>query len=255
MASIRQRSGTWQARVIREGFPAEVKSFATRSEAQKWARHIESAMDGGGYRSGTKVEIVVRSEFEFPRGNVLDNLLRGHEVDTKFSLSGDWMIPREAIGELCLLVCADDNRGVFSAGVARMAEHVLRPGKNQDGKRSVSAAGRAHISWLVKDGPMPANFLLRLDETRREALLSPKSGKQRILALFRNVTGQVIPRSAIVHVAQLKGDPLRRAREAKETLSHEGLRVLCAAYQNERAEFVARGFTDPADDDWLVVPS
>lgn len=51
MASIRQRSGTWQARVIREGFPAEVKSFATRSEAQKWARHIESAMDGGGYRS------------------------------------------------------------------------------------------------------------------------------------------------------------------------------------------------------------
>ncbi|MGE0350825.1 site-specific integrase [Hydrogenophaga sp.] len=53
MASIRQRSGTWQARVIREGFPAEVKSFATRSEAQKWARHIESAMDGGGYRSGS----------------------------------------------------------------------------------------------------------------------------------------------------------------------------------------------------------
>ena len=51
MASIRQRSGTWQARVLREGYPAEVKSFTTRSEAQKWARQIEGAMDSGGYQS------------------------------------------------------------------------------------------------------------------------------------------------------------------------------------------------------------
>ncbi len=203
---------------------------------------------------GTKVEIVVRAEFEFPRGAVLDNLLCGHEVDTKFSLSGNWMIPREAVGELCLLLCANDNRGTFSAGMLRMVAPVLTLRGNQDGKRSVSAAGRAHIRWLIKDGPLPTNFLLRLDEATREALLSPKSGKQRILALFRNVIGQVIPRSAIVHVAQLKGDPLRRAREAKDTLAREGLRVLCAAYQHERAEFLARGFEDPADDDWLVVP-
>lgn len=51
MASIRQRSGTWQARVNREGYPAEVKSFTTRGEAQKWARQIEAAMDDGGYRA------------------------------------------------------------------------------------------------------------------------------------------------------------------------------------------------------------
>lgn len=50
MASIRERSGTWQARVRREGYPAEVKSFTTRAEAQKWARQIEAAMDRGTYK-------------------------------------------------------------------------------------------------------------------------------------------------------------------------------------------------------------
>ena len=51
MASIRERFGTWQARVRLEGYPAEVKSFPTRSEAVKWARHMETSMDAGAYRS------------------------------------------------------------------------------------------------------------------------------------------------------------------------------------------------------------
>ena len=62
MASIRQRSGTWQARVIREGYPAEVKSFTTRGEAQRWARQIEGAMDGGGYRSRCDADKMLLSE-------------------------------------------------------------------------------------------------------------------------------------------------------------------------------------------------
>lgn len=51
MASIRQRSGKWQARVIRLGFPPEAKSFDTRSEAKRWGRQIEAAMDRGAYQS------------------------------------------------------------------------------------------------------------------------------------------------------------------------------------------------------------
>jgi len=51
MASIRQRSGVWQARVRRKGYPEEVASFNTKAEAQKWARSIESGMDQGSYRS------------------------------------------------------------------------------------------------------------------------------------------------------------------------------------------------------------
>lgn len=55
MASIRERSGVWQARVRRDGFPAEARSFNTKAEALKWARHMETSMDAGTYRtrSGT----------------------------------------------------------------------------------------------------------------------------------------------------------------------------------------------------------
>lgn len=62
MASIRQRSGTWQARVNREGYPAEVKSFATRGEAQRWARQIEGAMDSGGYQSRCDADKMLLSD-------------------------------------------------------------------------------------------------------------------------------------------------------------------------------------------------
>lgn len=48
MASIRQlESGNWQAQVRRRGRPPVAKSFGTRSEAQKWARMLESEIDQG----------------------------------------------------------------------------------------------------------------------------------------------------------------------------------------------------------------
>jgi integrase len=78
MASIRQRSGTWQARVIREGFPAEVKSFATRSEAQKWARGIESAMDGGSYRSGSGADRMLLGDALARYSSQVSPSKRGH---------------------------------------------------------------------------------------------------------------------------------------------------------------------------------
>lgn len=51
MASIRQRAGTWQARVRRKGYPDEVGSFKTKTEAQTWARSIEFAMDQGSHQN------------------------------------------------------------------------------------------------------------------------------------------------------------------------------------------------------------
>ncbi|WP_256078017.1 tyrosine-type recombinase/integrase [Massilia sp. YIM B04103] len=50
MASFRQRSGTWQARVRTKGFPDEVKSFSTKSEAVAWAREVEASMYKGSYQ-------------------------------------------------------------------------------------------------------------------------------------------------------------------------------------------------------------
>jgi integrase len=51
MASFRQRSSKWQARIKRDGFPDQVKSFEAKAEAERWARSVESEMDQGGYNS------------------------------------------------------------------------------------------------------------------------------------------------------------------------------------------------------------
>ena len=51
MASIRNRNGVWQARILRKGQPAVSKSFQTRQDAERWARHIETQIDKGSYTS------------------------------------------------------------------------------------------------------------------------------------------------------------------------------------------------------------
>lgn len=200
---------------------------------------------------GTKVEIVIRSAMGWARGSHLDNLIAGHDVDTKFSLTGAWMIPSEAVGKICLLVSCNDKLAVFSVGLIRADLAVLTSGGNRDGKRSLSAAGKTHIHWIYRDEPMPKNFLLFISPTAREAILSAKSGVQRVRQLFRHVQGQVIPRTVVEQVAQQK-DPLRRARQMKAQMEPEGVLVLCAKY--DREEFLKRGFRDFNVDDWLSVP-
>ena len=51
MASIRNRNGVWQSRVIRKGFPTTSKSFNTRQDAERWARQVEAQMDQGKFVS------------------------------------------------------------------------------------------------------------------------------------------------------------------------------------------------------------
>lgn len=200
---------------------------------------------------GTKVEIVLRAELGLGRGATLDNLICGHEVDTKFSLSGGWMIPREAVGEICLLVKSAD-AGTFSIGVLRTSDDVLTRGSNQDGKRSVSGEGKKQVTWFYDNHPMPPNFLQGLDEETRTRILAPSTGMQRMRELFTYATNQIIPRSVIEQVAQQK-DPLRRARQMKEQLAERGVLVLCSTYAADRAKFEEHGFTEYGPDDWLSV--
>jgi len=51
MASIRNRNGIWQARVIRKGFLTTSKSFTTRRDAERWARQVEAQIDQGKFVS------------------------------------------------------------------------------------------------------------------------------------------------------------------------------------------------------------
>ena len=38
MASFRQRNNKWQARINRDGYPDQVKTFDLRADAERWAR-------------------------------------------------------------------------------------------------------------------------------------------------------------------------------------------------------------------------
>ena len=199
---------------------------------------------------GTKVEIVFRAEFELPRGNKLDNLIHGNEVDTKFSLTGGWMIPSEAFGELCLLVSGNDDRGSFSVGLIRASLNYLGAGQNKDGKKGISAEGKKQISWLVRDAPLPRNFILDLSPSIRTEILSQPHATKRIKSLFTLVKNQIIPRSAITAICRTQ-DALKRARECKERMIRENVLVLCSTYLDERQEMVRRGFTNLKDNDWV----
>lgn len=174
---------------------------------------------------GTKVEILFKFEFELEDGVALDTRIQGHEVDIKCTVLRDWMIPKEAVGRLCLLVKIDDDRSKFSIGVVRANREILRQGANRDGKLSISSEGKKSIHWLVLNGELPSNFLGDLDEKTRTQIMSHSSGQLRVNELFRLVQNKVIPRVAIETVARQK-DPMKRMRDARIWLREEGILVL-----------------------------
>ena len=62
MASYRQRNGKWQARVLRDGYPDQTKTFATKVDAEKWARSIEAAIDRGVFVNVNEAQRTTFSE-------------------------------------------------------------------------------------------------------------------------------------------------------------------------------------------------
>jgi hypothetical protein len=193
---------------------------------------------------GTKVEILFKFDFELPKGNKLDTRVEDTEVDIKCTVLKDWMIPKEAVGELCFLVRIDDLRSKFWIGVIRAAPSVLRIGENRDKKSSLSAEAKKSIHWLVEAGQLPINFLTSVDpEIRKKIFSHRKSGQARINELFRLVQGRIIPRVAIETVAQIK-DSMKRARDARAPLKNEGILVL--GHQGEDPRIAAlRGYPVP----------
>ncbi|MER8044295.1 NaeI family type II restriction endonuclease [Streptomyces sp. NPDC094032] len=178
---------------------------------------------------GTKVEIIIRSAFGLQRGQRMDYLIADHEVDSKFTIGSNWTIPKEAAGHICLLTRADDHRSLFSAGLLRIDGGILNAGENRDGKRSLSAAGRSAVRWIVRDGRLPENVLMSLTEEDRAAIFSAPgnqaSGQLRTNELFRRVQRKVINRNTVVTVAKQDDSP-KRVRDARKFLGPEGISFL-----------------------------
>lgn len=179
---------------------------------------------------GTKVEIVIRSEFALEKGGTkeMDYRIAGHPVDCKFSLTGNWYIPSEAIGHIALLVSANDHMGTFCIGLARISEDILNKGNNKDGKKTISKDGKNRILWICRDAALPQNLLLQLsleDREKVDAIMSRPSGQQRINELLMRVQGTVIDRNTAITVAQ-QLDGMKRCRDARHQVRKSGTVLL-----------------------------
>jgi len=187
---------------------------------------------------GTLIEINLQRQFAYADGRKLDYRISGHEVDAKYSQSvGGWMLPPEAVGELCMVITASDLRSKFSVGVVRASETLLNGVSNRDAKRTLSAAGRSAIEWLQKDAALPPNTLLQMPTKDVAAVLAAGAGTSRVSELFRRTVGQVVGRAAVA-TAAAQLDVTRRVRGgqsgSRDPLASEGIVILGGAYDWQR---------------------
>ncbi|MGW7466833.1 NaeI family type II restriction endonuclease [Streptomyces xantholiticus] len=202
--------------------------------------------------AGTLVEINLLREFKFSSGDDLDYLIEGIEVDCKFSQKEyGWMIPPEALGEICLVVWADDHKGLWSVGLLRADRQKLTTSGNitkrgnRDGKFRLTKQHYSMVTWLWYRQPLKENLLLHLDLYRKSAILTQPSGQKKVNELFRRVIRRRIDRSAVRTLAQ-QYDYMARVRDdrqktrARPVLREEGI-IITGDATNHRAVAEALG--------------
>lgn len=173
---------------------------------------------------GTAIEINFKKEFGLTKTKRFDANISGVDVDIKWQTSGTWQIANENIGEVCVLLTADDERGVFSFGVLRANEEYLNA-KNQDLKRGIGKSHFKKIRMFAEDSLFDTNALLELRVGEAERLMSIAPGTHRIAEYFRGNIGKVVPRTLVELLAE-QVDPTRRARDARRILKTEGILLL-----------------------------
>jgi hypothetical protein len=187
---------------------------------------------------GVKVENVVRGAYLLGRGaHGMDYDVDGVDVDCKWTKNfGGWQIPREAVGHICLLIWAQDERSELAVGLIRIRENIL-VGGNQDQKKTIqSPEGRREIRWLVQRAPvLPPNFLLQLPPDDRDAILAHKGGDARARELFKRCDGIIIHRHTIESIGQQIDESRRFRGETRAALRAEGFEVLNGHRKDQRA--------------------
>lgn len=199
---------------------------------------------------GTRVEIQLRALLKLPKGR-LDLRVDNHDVDIKFTVGNNWMIPSEAIDAICVLVAADEENARCYLGLIKARPGYLTSGANRDGKKSVAASGFSNILWLVGGKPYAANFWRSVDPTQIEKIFSPSSGTKRIVALFSELRGRPIARSVVADVAQ-QLDYMKRVRSnggARDALAAAGIVLLSGQY--DRALIAALGLPQCNADEFV----
>ena len=186
---------------------------------------------------GTKFEILLRDWLNVPHGVVLDLLIGGREVDVKSTTGGasGWMIPPEAIDQLCILLRVNEHSSTCAVGLARTRTEYLRSGTNRDAKTSFSTDGRSNIWWLAQDFSYTPNFWTLIDQEKREWIMSPRGGTKRLARLFESCVGTPVSRVLIASIAA-QDDFMKRLRRnggARDALSKKGIAILYSEIDGE----------------------
>lgn len=178
---------------------------------------------------GTKFEILLRDWLQVPRGLRLDLLIGGREVDVKSTTVGHgWMIPPEAIDQFCILLRVNEHDAKCAVGLVRARAEYLSAGDNRDAKKTITAANRAHIWWLVQDFAYTRNFWSIVSAEDRHEIMAMKGGTQRLATLFERYQEIAISRVQIGAVAQ-QDDFMKRIRRnggARDLLAPKGIAIL-----------------------------
>ena len=184
---------------------------------------------------GTKVEILVRNFLGVERGQVLDLLIDGVEVDVKNTIKFAWTIPNEALGHPCILISANEETSLCSFGVIVIRQDVLNVGRNRDQKTTITKAGLVNAHWLLRDVAYPQNFWQHVDENDRRAITAPRGGTERVAMLFRLYQRRPVHRGLVEALAQQK-DYMKRLRKnggARDLLALEGIAILSGKKHKE----------------------
>lgn len=185
---------------------------------------------------GTLVEINLQRRFAFESGDATDYRISGVQVDCKYSMrEGGWTLPPEVLGQIALVVTADDETSTWMAGLVRVHESIMNPGRNRDSKGVLSLVGRLRVRLVWSEhGYLASNLFLELDDATRDRIFNAHaangaaSGQARVNELFRSVQGRLIRRAELATVAQ-QDDFMKRARGnggARSYLRPEGILVL-----------------------------
>lgn len=200
---------------------------------------------------GTRVEIRLRKFWGYPKGK-LDLRIQHIDVDIKHTMESGWMIPREAVNEVCVLSAADENTARCYLGLIVARQKYLTLTSNQDKKLQIATPHWRNIHWLVFEEPYPANFWKTLDLSVVSEIFEAKSGMERVRRLFRCVKDRPIPRKVILDTAQ-QLDPLTRIRKnggARDQMAIEGILILSGKY--DRAAIAELGLPHCSEREFIA---
>jgi hypothetical protein len=140
------------------------RSFDQVYDGQHTGRfHVAQLSKTEKTNTGSLVEIWLARLLTLADGRSLDFCIAGYDVDCKFSYKdGGWMLPPEVIGQIAMLLTADDYGGTWSMGLVRVTPERTRISQNRDAKTSLTAHGRQDIEWLLRNESLPPNVLLQL---------------------------------------------------------------------------------------------